>query len=989
MFEELVRLHPDRPAIVCAEDGSTLSYAETDHLTRTFALTLARLGVRTGSIVAVLLGSSVQLPVVYLAILRLRAIFVPLDPFWPAPVIAERLDLLSPQLIVRLPTCEVGPAFEHLAVTVDADASADEFGEVFDPIPEDLVYGIFTSGTTGGKPKCAMNYHRGLSNRFQFMTSMFAPAEEQVVLLTSGPTYDTSVWQLLWPLTVGARIVIASAKEMANLEQVVQHIRLRRITFVDFVPMMLTALMGLVKDSSRTVSDLASLRHVIVGGESVPPDTVHQFRRLLPGARFVSAYGPTEASIGVVFHSIEHRDVERVPLGRAISGCFAIVVDETLAEQPTGSVGQIVIGGRCVGAGYLHDQQRTARAFVDNPFPDRPGPKVYLTGDLGYVDEAGRLHFSGRMDHEIKVNGVRIELGEIERAAGTYPGVRSAAVVPFAGTAAASLALFVAASPGLSESGLRRHLGARLPRQLVPAQCFVLDHLPLSAHGKIDRQHLRSLVEARREAAVQEVLVHHTSRHHRLVSTIVPFLDGRRPGDDENFLDAGGDSLRAVAIVYALSRTFGVPLSVGDLLENPSVKALEALITGRSRSPVTEPRADDGVHAALMEADARMAAPSIDRWTGHDPTACRHVLLTGGTGYIGSRLASALLEDDDLTVTCLVRASSDDAATGRVQAVLRRLGLWRETFEGRLTGLAADLADPRFGLATCAWTHLDDRIDVIVHAAARVSFLDDYAAHRPHNVIGTAEVLRLAAGRRVKPLYHLSTLAVLNRMSCGSGTIPEDVDMAQIPRPGGGYAQSKWVAERILANARRAGALVTVLRLGEVMPAADNGEPNAKALTHLVLSTMQHLGIAPTTALRSDYSPVSYVAERVVRFVRDATLVGRTVHIFHPESVDYTTIPRVDGSPVARVPDLEFAAAVRRMAAAGARTDVAVLAALLSARAGTAGTPAEQVLAGLLTDNPRLFGRETCRLMDERGAFPEEPLHPHMTACRWRLAVAT
>jgi amino acid adenylation domain-containing protein/thioester reductase-like protein len=984
MFDEQVRLRPDRPAIVHAEDGTTLSYAETDTLARGFASVLAGAGVTEGSVVAVVLGASVHLPVVYLAILRLRAVFVPLDPAWPPTVLAGRLDALDPRAVVRPPALDVGPAHEHRAINFDGRAPNDRTADFPAPLAGDLVYGIFTSGTTGGRPKCAMNYHRGLSNRFRFMTRTFTAAEEQIVLLTSGATYDTSVWQALWPLTVGASVVIPTAREMADLEKVFEQVRTRKVTFVDFVPTMLKALTGLAAGDPRRAGDLATLRHVIVGGETVHPESVQQLRRILPRARFFSAYGPAETSIGVVFHQIGDADVDRVPLGEAIDNCFAVVVDETLTERPAGRIGQIVLGGLCVGAGYLRDDQLTGRAFVGNPLPDRPGDTVYLTGDLGFVDAAGRLHFAGRMDHQIKVNGVRVEPGEIEQIAEAYPGVRSAVVLPFAGSAAASLALFVAAPSGVAAPGLRRHLASHLPRHLMPAHCVVLDRLPLSTHGKIDRHRLGAILEARRRAAGHE----DRSLRGRIMSVVVPFLDGRRPAADENFLDAGGDSLRAVAIVYALSRVFDIPLSVADLLDSPSLEALEALIADRSRPGSAAPasRPDDEVLIARMETDARPAPAPIGGWTWPSPFR-RHVLLTGATGYLGSRLASALLDEDDVTVTCLVRASfeDDDAATDRVRSVLARLGLWREQFDGRLSALASDLAQPGLGLAADVWDRLSVRADVVVHAGARVNFLDDYAAHRPHNVAGTAEILRLASAGGAKPLYHVSTLAVLNRVPPGPGTIAEDVGLDLVPRPRGGYAQSKWVAERLLSQARDAGAPVTVLRLGEVMPASDNGEPNPRSLTHLILSTMRHLGIAPTTALRSDYSPVSYVADRIVRVMRDETLVGRTVHIFHPESVDYATIPRVNGGPVARVPDFEFVAAVRSLTFAGPHTDAAVLAALLSERAGAAGIPAEQVLSGLLSDNPRLFGRQTCHIIDEGGSPSSEPLDPHIAACRRRL----
>lgn len=947
LFEAWVDRTPHRPALSYRD--TTLSYRQLDRLANGLAAELAGAGVRRGDVLPVLIGNSLELPLCLLALLKLGAAFVPCDPAWPAARLRTALDVLTPRLVLT-----AGP--EQFQVDASRIKPRAERPELV-PGPDEPAYGVFTSGTTG-TPKCAINVHRGLTNRLRFMSRFFPATGAEVVLQNSRHTFDSAIWQLLWPLTTGGRAVVPEQGEFLDLERTVATIAEHRVTVTDFVPATLSMLVALLDSDPSMVARLASLRHLVVGGEEVGPRAVHRLRTLLPGLTVFNGYGPSEASIGMVFHPIEFADGDHVPLGRPIDNCYAVVVDERLRLLPPGELGEIVIGGACLGGGYLGDPVRTAERFVTNPFPEIPGARLYRTGDLGWFDDAGLLRFSGRADRQVQVAGVRIELGEIEIAAQSCPGVRQAKAMAIQRGGETVLALAVSAGQEVTPAGLRAQLSALLPRTSVPHRCVVLPALPLTDNGKVDLPALRSIVDKSwgRPVGVGGSL------GERIAGVLGQVLGLPGFGVDDDFLDGGGDSLRAWAAVLELRRAVGEPVSVRDLYEHRTPAGLAAALTGGS---VVDSQVDLTRDVGL---GAHVTVPG-----GHDPGPAAVVFVTGATGFLGAWVTHLLLATGNTEVVCLVRAGDNAHARNRVIEALRAHGLWDPEFGSRLDTYAGDLGRPRFGLAHHDWEVLAARCDAVLHVGALVNLLLDYRAHRPANVLGTAEIVEFAMAGRVKPVHHVSTLGVLERQAITTGTpVPESFDPAYAVLPSSGYSQSKWVAERIVLEARRRGAPVTIYRLGELMPARDNGVPNGRALTHLLLNAFHRLGVCPDVPMLTDYTPVDEAAARLVAGLRDRETRDGVVHVFHGRSVSLTDVTPM---AVRRVPEAEFLGALR---AADADPELALLLSLLSG-------PAVE-LRTLLTDNPALFAKDACVALDRRHGLADGPLDEAIAAYHRSLA---
>lgn len=872
LFEQQTTAAPERPALAYGEDRWT--YGALDGLAEDLARPLRAAGVRPGRLVPLLVGDGPALPIAMLALLKLGAAFVPLDETWPA----ARLDIVLDDLDSDVVVCH--PAFVDLAGR--RSALAVEL-DVLDPstprhsaagrLSVDLAYGYYTSGSTG-RPKCALNAHHGLLNRFQTMSRRFQD-DGAVVLQNSRHVFDSSLWQLLWPLTAGNQVVIPIREGILDLTETVATIAEHGVTMTDFVPSVFNTLVAVLESDEQMAQRLSSLRRVLIGGEEASARAVATFLRLLPDVRVTNTYGPTECSIGSVFHELD--GAAPVPLGRAIDNTFAVVLDENQRPVAPGEQGEICIGGECVGLGYLNDSERTARAFVDNPLAGVASPLLYRTGDQGWKDADGVLYFAGRRDHQVKIGGVRIELSEIEAALTTHSDVLDARVVLTRQNETGRLVAFIVATGALDIEELRVHVAGQLPPTSVPRQIVVLDRFPLTANGKADRVALVQLAAAA-DADQAGDAAHPAhgpeTETERKVQAIWSDLLGIDAVDvTTSFFALGGDSLGAHRLVIALTPIAGRRLKIQDVLTHSTVRALAALLDGEASTVDSRQNAAPRIDHDRLKADS-VLHPAIQGAPCEEPWTLDRVLLTGATGFVGAHLLVELLTAG-ARVECLVRANDHHTAWARLHAALARYGL-APTSLHRVRVHLGDVAQPRLGLSLTAYDELTKLTGTVVHAAAAVNLLLDYDALRASNVEGTARVLAFCTTGRPKNLHHISTLGVFSASS-SSTLLHEDVDLEAVPLPSIGYSQSKWVAERMVAAARERGVLANIYRVGEVGPHSITGRPSERGLVDALLAAAVTHRRYPEVPLGIDFIPVDYVAKLVLA----AIVTGEMGHAYH------------------------------------------------------------------------------------------------------------
>ncbi|HYR10120.1 MAG TPA: amino acid adenylation domain-containing protein, partial [Longimicrobium sp.] len=557
-------------AVALVHGGERLTYAALNGGANRLAHALRGRGVGRGAFIPILAERGPHVAVAMLAVIKAGAAFVPLDAGWPQARLRGVLDHLHPPLLLAGEgVLEQARSLGRpvLAVTVDGeDAPNPEAGVRAD----DPIYAIFTSGSTG-VPRAAVVPHGGITNRFRWMTEAFGAESAAGVLQTTPHVYDSAVWQLLWPLTAGGRTVIPRAGRETDAVHLAELIHAEGVTMTDFVPSVFNALVPELAAGAR--ERLASLRTVVVGGEQMTAGTAHRFMECFPRVRVVNLYGPTECSIGSIHHAVSPADGGRIPIGRPIANTRALILDRAGRLVPVGVSGEIHLGGRCVGLGYLADPARTGAAFVPDPYAARGGERLYRTGDVGRYRADGSIECLGRLDAQVKIRGVRIEPGEIEAVLRRHPGVRDAlAVAREAAPGDARLVAYVAADePGtLHLSALREHLRGSLPDSMLPSAFVVLAAFPLTPGGKVDR---RALSDPLWEAA-REYVAPRTPAEEILADIWSEVLGVERVGVHDGFFDLGGHSLLATRVLSRVRRALGAEVPLRALFEGPTVAGL-------------------------------------------------------------------------------------------------------------------------------------------------------------------------------------------------------------------------------------------------------------------------------------------------------------------------------------------------------------------------------------------------------------------------------
>ncbi|WP_018680184.1 non-ribosomal peptide synthetase [Actinokineospora enzanensis] len=551
---------PDEIAVV--HGHRQLTYQELDELANRMAHHLIARGLRPREPVGFMLDRSIELPVALLGILKAGGMFMPLDPDLPP----ARVDRLMDRSGARL-----------CLTDLDLDDLAGFPGTAPDVRvhPDDLVSLYYTSGSTG-EPKAVANTHRGWANRMWWMQHEHHLIAGEGVLHKTVLSFDDSAVELFWPWLVGGTVVMLDPDVHRDPRAILRALVAHRVAVVQFVPSVLA--LFLEELDGESVAALAALRHVISSGEALPPALVGRFHELLGrhGCLLHNQWGPTEVSIDATLHTCRAEDAARdtVPIGLPIANSQVHVLDDEQRPLPQGVEGELHIGGVGLARGYWNDPRRTAEAFVPDPFGR--GRRLYRTGDRGVRTADGSLSFRGRTDFQLKIRGVRIEPAEIECALTEHDTVRDAVVRKWEpATGAQVLAGYVvpAADRRPDPDELRKHLAERLAPYLVPSEIMVIDELPRTASGKLDRNRLPA---PRRRAVAAAGRAPRTDSELLVADVWSEFLPV--DGIDADFFASGGHSLLASRIISRLRRVLGIDLSLLLVFENPTIAALATAV---------------------------------------------------------------------------------------------------------------------------------------------------------------------------------------------------------------------------------------------------------------------------------------------------------------------------------------------------------------------------------------------------------------------------
>lgn len=567
LFAEQAARTPD--AVAVQEGARSLTYRQLDTEVEGLTNRLLAAGARPGTLVALLAERSTVALIGQLAVLRSGAGYLPLDPDHPADRLAELLADSAAELV--LTRRELLPALPPTAAEVllldedeDKDEDATDAPSGTPPRPGDRAYVLYTSGSTG-RPKGVEVEHRSLVNLLLAFRDRLACAPEHRWLALTALTFDISALELFLPLVTGGRVVIAPPAAVKDGRDVARLVREHAVTHVQATP----SGWQLLLEGGLDVPGLTAL----VGGEALAPTLAGAIAAR--SVRLLNVYGPTETTIWST--AAELPSAGAGSIGTPLANTTAYVLDERGDELPIGLAGELWLGGAGLARGYLGRPGLTADRFRPDPY-GAPGARRYRTGDLVRRRVDGSLDFLGRLDGQVKLRGHRIELGEIEARLLEHSGVARAAVSVVEGAGGGRLVahlVTVGAPPSPDE--LREHLARTLPAVMVPTGWELLDELPLTAAGKVDRVALRSRPSAPepREELEQEAPSGPTAVIQEIWCQV---LGLPAVGPDEDLFDLGGHSLTVAQIAARISARFGVDLPLHVFYDDATVTGMAAAV---------------------------------------------------------------------------------------------------------------------------------------------------------------------------------------------------------------------------------------------------------------------------------------------------------------------------------------------------------------------------------------------------------------------------
>jgi amino acid adenylation domain-containing protein len=598
LFEEKVRLDPDKIALVFEEENVT--FRQINERANQLARYLIDRGLKPDDLVAVCMSRCPDLVVSLLAILKAGGAYVPLDPSYPVQRLAYMSWDAAPVLFLakeRFEEC-LPPVADRLILIDRQWSTISAYGTANVPATElgltnrNLAYVIYTSGSTG-MPKGAMNEHRGMVNRIRAQDRIEGYGDRDICSQKTSISFVDAVFETFGALCNGRPLVIIPASAVVDTERMARLISTHGVTQLTTVPSLARSML----DNRQVLDQLASLRNWTLSGEEVPPDLLAKLQRELPNCEFIILYGASEVSSDATFYKSRRFEGDRVPIGAAVPNVQVYILGENQELLPGGVVGEIHVGGIGVGRGYRGRSDMTAAQYVPDHFSADSTACLYRTGDLGRWRPSGVLECLGRRDNQVKIRGFRVEPGEIEARLATHEAVGQAVVVIRENglgdkrLVAYVIPQLVSAPLELREmaEALRAHLKAVLPDYMVPSEFVTLPSFPTTPNGKLDRRALP--IPERWDQTRGQYEVPEGRVEQYLAEIWQNLLRIERVGRRDDFFELGGHSLHLMKLIMNVADRFQIRLSVPDVFQAPTIAEMANLIELQraNRQPLSRP----------------------------------------------------------------------------------------------------------------------------------------------------------------------------------------------------------------------------------------------------------------------------------------------------------------------------------------------------------------------------------------------------------------
>jgi amino acid adenylation domain-containing protein/thioester reductase-like protein len=890
LIEGQVSTTPDAVAVIFGEQR--LTYRELNEKANQLAHYLRKLGVKPEVLVGVYLDRSLELIIALVAILKAGGAYLPLDISYPIDRLRLMVEdaqasilLTQSHLLERLSEIETRSLCLDVEAGVIAQYSSDN--PQSEVTLENLAYVIYTSGSTG-RPKGVAMPHCALVNLLAWQNQQSSVAIGSRTLQFTPISFDVSFQEIFSTLSSGGTLVLISEttrRDPVKLLKFLDKAAIERL-FVPFV-----SLRQLAEAIEREGILPKNLKEVITAGEQlrITPSLANWFAQM-PNCTLHNHYGPSETHV-VTSYTLTGKPQTwstLPPIGQPLPNTQIYLLDSRLQPVPAGVSGEIYIGGVCLAREYLNCAELTAERFIHNPFSQNPEERLYKTGDLARYLSDSNIEYLGRIDQQVKIRGFRIEPGEIEGLLEQHPQVREAVVMTRENPLGDKcLVAYITPLATVSHAGelagsfarnLRQFVRSQLPDYMVPSAFVVLEEFLLTPSGKVDRRALP--IPQWTRVSEETYVAPRTIVETKLAQVWSQLLSIEKIGIYDNFCELGGNSLLAIQLVYRVSEAFNQELPLENFLEKPTIAGMAETIEALCHTEPTE-----RLHQNL-EAETALDSSIYPQPTLAQPIP--EIFLTGATGFLGAFFLYELLQQTRADIYCLIRASKLEEARARIQSALKRYSLWDDSFDSRIVLVLGDLTQPYLGINPAQFARLAEKIDVIYHCGAWVNVVYPYSALKAANVLGTQEVLRLATQTRIKPVHFISTVDVFANTTDGTiRTITEKDAIGDSSRLGNGYAESKYVAEKLVMAAASRGLPVSIYRPSNIIGHSQTGIGSTKSFIALMFKGCLQMGMAPDLKAMINLVPVNFVTRAITNLSQQQKPCGLAFHLVNPKPIEW------------------------------------------------------------------------------------------------------
>lgn len=864
-------------SIALASTNNQLTYRELGECIIRVSCYLEKAGIKKGDIIALWMNKSIDYICLILGIWKLGAVFLPLDKRTPNARVGWILKDAGVKMLITdneyysdaMDTERIilskDEIFKNLEIELDTSRTVDLN-------TQDTAYIIYTSGSTGN-PKGVVITHEGIVNFLKEQIKIFQVTNKAKILQYLSIGFDASLSEIGIALLSGSTLRIEIDEELRNIDILVNILREERITHICLPPALLPVL---------EINNIpGSLKTIIIGGEVCPVETVKLWSKKF---RIVNVYGPTEATVCSSLILCES-NWDKPLIGFPIPERELHVLDKDKNPVKNGEMGELFLSGVGLAKEYLNQKQLTREKFIYVN-----GTRMYKTGDLVLKHSQEEIEFIGRVDRQFKLNGNLIEPIEIERRLCAHFLISFAYVIK-AKISREILVAYIFLKESKKQINevelkikLKRYLMKNLPYWMVPEKYIVLKDLPLNSNGKLDLKKIPD-IKLERSEALKENEIPLTFQQRKVCEIYERILMTSPIGLNDNFFNLGGDSLSIISLVSECS-LLGINFELDSFMKDPTVKGILS---------ATENEYSMFQNIPFLRGEAKLSEELLTlirerkRKRKRKSNKRLKVLITGATGFLGSRILWEINKTGEYEIYCIAREILRYNPRKRIEEQNRCQGIEISDWEN-IHFIEGDISFRNFNMSDFEWKSLADNIDSVVHMAAEVNLIKSYDKLKSNNVIGTTEVLRFCLTGIPKELHYASTLSVYVSSDDIRSRFYEDDSLELMNEVYGGYAQSKWVSEKILLNAIDLGSdFINIYRFGLITGDSKTGYAKPDDFFTRFIQSTFFIKAFPMTGeidLKVDITPVDIAARIFCKLFQTADN-SRIFHIANPKALSF------------------------------------------------------------------------------------------------------